>query len=104
METVKRIEIIVNYVELSKILEGLEKSGVQGYTIIRDVAGKSDHGHHSQDLAVTMLDNVYILAFCKPERIDRIAANIGVVLNRYGGSCFISDSMELPTTRCVGRQ
>jgi nitrogen regulatory protein PII len=92
METVKRIEIIVNYVELSKILEGLEKSGVQGYTIIRDVAGKNDHGHHSQDLAATMLDNVYILAFCKPERIDRIAANIGVVLNRYGGSCFISHS------------
>jgi nitrogen regulatory protein PII len=102
METVKRIEIIVNYVELSKVLEGLEKSGVQGYTIIRDVAGKSDHGNHSQDLAMTMLDNVYILAFCKPDLLNAIANNVGVVLNRYGGSCFISDSLELQTTRCVG--
>jgi nitrogen regulatory protein PII len=102
METVKRIEIIANYVELGKILAGLEKSGVQDYTIIRDVAGKSARGNRSQDLAMTMLDNVYILAFCQPGQINAIAESVGMVLNKYGGSCFISDAMELPTTRCIG--
>lgn len=102
MQTVKRIEIIANYVELGKILAGLEKSGVQDYTIIRDVAGKSAHGNRGQDLAMTMLDNIYVIAFCQPEKINAIAESVGMVLNKYGGSCFISDAMELPTTRCVG--
>jgi hypothetical protein len=40
MQSVKRIEIFVNYVELAKILEALEKAGVPGHTVIRNVAGK----------------------------------------------------------------
>jgi nitrogen regulatory protein PII len=66
MLPMKRIEIIANYVELGKILDGLEKTGVEGCTVIRDVAGRSD-GRHG--LAMTMLDNVYIIAFCSPDKI-----------------------------------
>jgi nitrogen regulatory protein PII len=102
VNSVKRIEIIANYVELGKILEGLEKTGIQGYTVIRDVAGKSNREDGPHDLAMTLLDNVYIIAFCSPEKIDLISKNIRLTLNKYGGSCFISDAVELRTTKCVG--
>ncbi|MEG5000098.1 P-II family nitrogen regulator [Microcoleus sp. B4-D4] len=102
METVKRIEIIANSVELPKILDGLEKAGVPGYSVIRGVAGKSTRGTRSRDLAMTMLDNIYVLAFCEPDRISAVAEHIRPVLNKFGGSCFISDAMELLTTKCVG--
>ncbi|MBE9188490.1 P-II family nitrogen regulator [Microcoleus sp. LEGE 07076] len=101
METVKRIEIIANSVELPKILDGLEKAGVPGYSVIRGVAGKSTKGR-SRDLAMTMLDNIYVLAFCEPDQISAVAENIRPVLNKFGGSCFISDAVELLTTKCVG--
>ncbi|NJL09888.1 MAG: P-II family nitrogen regulator [Calothrix sp. SM1_7_51] len=102
MLAVKRIEIIANYVELEKILRGLEKAGVPGYTVIRDVAGKSSRGDGEHDMAMTMLDNVYIIAFCSPEKVTVVAESIRVILNKFGGSCFISDAMELRTTRCLG--
>jgi nitrogen regulatory protein PII len=102
VEAVKRIEIIANSVELGKILDGLEKSGVSGYSVIRDVAGKSTRGNLSRDLAMTMLDNVYILAFCSPDKIPAVAENIRPILNKFGGSCFISDAVELLITKCVG--
>ncbi|MEA5573629.1 P-II family nitrogen regulator [Calothrix sp. UHCC 0171] len=102
MLSVKRMEIIANYVELGKILDGLEKSGIEDYTVIRDVAGKSTREDGKHDLAMTMLDNIYIIAFCKPEKIAIASEAIRAILNKYGGSCFISDAMELRTIKCVG--
>jgi nitrogen regulatory protein PII len=99
MDTVKRIEIFANYVELAKILEVLEKVGIPGYTVIRDVAGKSTRGDGNHDLAMTMLDNIYIIAFCTPEKIERLAQALKAILNRFGGTCFISDAMELKTAQ-----
>jgi nitrogen regulatory protein PII len=102
MNPVKRIEIIANSIELERILKGLDKAGVPGYTIIRDVAGKSTRGDGTHDLAMTLLDNVYIVAFFPPEKIDAVTEHIRPILNKFGGSCFISDGMELRTTKCVG--
>lgn len=102
MLPIKRIEIIANYVELEKILAGLDKSDIDGYTVIRNVAGKSTRNGSREDLAMTLLDNVYIVAFCQPEKITNVAQILREILNKYGGTCFISDAMELRTTKCVG--
>lgn len=101
MQPVKRIEIIANYVEFGKILQALERAGVPDYTVIKDVAGKSTRGNTADNLAMTMLDNVYIIAFLTGEKITVVAENIRPILNKFGGSCFISDGMELLTTNCV---
>jgi nitrogen regulatory protein PII len=53
MESVKRVEIIAHSVELGKILDGLDKAGVPGYSVIRDVAGKSTRDHVSRDSSMT---------------------------------------------------
>lgn len=101
MLEVKRIEIIADYVELGKILRGLEKAGIENCTVIRDVAKTSTRGDGKHNLAMTMLDNVYIIAFCPPEKIAVASEAIRNILNKYGGSCFISDALELQTTKCV---
>jgi nitrogen regulatory protein PII len=42
-----------------------------------------------------MLDNVYIIAFCLPDRIDTVIENVRPLLNKFGGTCYISDVMEI---------
>lgn len=100
MHLVKKIEIIANSFELGKILDGLDKSGVQGHVVIRNVAGKGLRGG-TEDLDMTMLDNVYILAFCMPEQIKPVVENIRPLLNKFGGTCYISDAMEIRSVKCV---
>ncbi len=97
MHIVKRIEIIANSIELGKILDGLDKAGVHSHAVIRNVAGKGLR----EDLDMTMLDNVYIIAFCMPELIKPVVENIRPLLNKFGGACYISDSMEIRSVRCV---
>ncbi len=100
MHQVKKIEIIANAFELSRILESLDKSGVHGHAVIRNVAGKGLRGT-AEDLDMTMLDNVYILAFCMPEYVKPVVENIKPLLNKFGGTCYISDVMEISSIKCV---
>lgn len=44
MRPVKRIEIIIDSLELRKLLKNLEQVGVSGYTVIQDAAGMGDRG------------------------------------------------------------
>ncbi|MBD2499969.1 P-II family nitrogen regulator [Anabaena azotica] len=100
MHLVKKIEIIANAFELSKILEGLDKSGVNGHAVIRNVEGKGLRGT-TEDLDTIMVDNVYIIAFCKPEYVKPVVENIKPLLNKFGGTCYISDVMEVRSVKCV---
>jgi nitrogen regulatory protein PII len=100
MHLVKRIEIIANSFELGKILDGLKQAGVAGHLVIRNVAGQGLSGS-SEDLDFTMLDNVYVIAFCPPEKIKPAVEIIRPILNKFGGTCYISDVMEIRSTQCV---
>jgi len=100
MHVVKKIEIIANSFELSKILDSLDKSGVNSHAVIKNVAGKGLRGT-AEDLDMTMLDNVYILAFCMPEQLKPVIENLRPLLNKFGGSCYVSDVMEIRSVRCV---
>lgn len=97
MHPVKRIEIIANSVELAKIVDGLEKAGVPGHTVIPNVVGKSERGGASDEL----INNVYVIAFCPPEQVKPVVEIIKPILNKFGGLCFISDGMEIRSVRCV---
>lgn len=95
MHAVKRIEVLADSVELTKILAGLDKAGIIGHTVIRNVVGRSPGAD------ATQLDNVYIIAFCLPEQVKPVIENIRPVLNKFGGACYISDAMEIRSVRCI---
>lgn len=101
MHLVKKIEIIANSFELAKILDGLDRAGVNGHIVIRNVAGKGLWGGTAEDLEMTMLDNVYVVAFCKPDLIKSVVENIRPLLNKFGGTCYITDAMEIRSMKCV---
>ncbi len=101
MHPVKRIEILSDSVELAKILAGLEQVGVSSYTVIRNVVGRGVQGTVFDDSAVTMLDNAFVIAFCFPDQVKPVIEIIRPILNKFGGSCWISDATEIRSVRCV---
>jgi hypothetical protein len=94
-KAIKRLEIVTSSVELKKVLETLEKLGVQGYSIIRGVSGKGDRGVTTCDLDVDGVCNDYILAICNLEQEASVMAALYPILTRYGGICISSDANTL---------
>jgi nitrogen regulatory protein PII len=101
MHAVKKLEIVASSFELAKLLEALDRAGSNSHAVLRNVATKGLQGYSEEDLEMTMLDNVYILAFCAPERLKDALEGIRPILNKYGGTCFVSDVMEVRSIRCV---
>lgn len=100
MDEVKRIEIIASSSELGKILNALDATGVRGYAVTRNVTGKGLSGN-TEDLDFTMLDNVYIVVFCNPELLQTLVTNISPLLNKFGGTCYVTDAQEIHSVQRV---
>ncbi|MEM9136701.1 MAG: P-II family nitrogen regulator [Cyanobacteria bacterium P01_F01_bin.42] len=100
MQDVKRVEIIANSFELEKLLAALEQSGVRSHAVVRGVSGKQFYGG-KEDLDMTMQDNVYIVAFFPPEILQQVVKAICPLLDRFGGTCHISDSIEIESADSV---
>ncbi len=103
MSPVSRIEFIVASLEVEKIINVLEGVGVPGYTLIKNVTGKSDLGTVSDDvdLGGSELSNVFIICYCPQEKVKPIVEKIKPILNKYGGVCYLSDAMEIRSVHCV---
>lgn len=92
MEAVKKIEIVTNSLELPKVLEILEKSGVSGYTVIEDVIGKGKRGRAINDLETRTLSNGYVMSICTEAQEQALIEAIRPVIKKYGGVCIVSDA------------
>ncbi|GAP97369.1 P-II family nitrogen regulator [Leptolyngbya sp. NIES-2104] len=95
MHSVKRIEMITDSIELPKIIRSLKEANIDRYTIFRNVESSGVSG---TDDAIEM---AYIIAFCAPEQVKDAIEKIRPILNRFGGSCYVSDAMEVRSLNCT---
>jgi nitrogen regulatory protein PII len=92
MMPVKKIEIIVDALELPTVLKLLDAAGVSGYTVIRHATGKGERGNRDGgELSGTFI-NSYVMTACPPEQVPSVVESIRPILKRYGGICLVSDA------------
>lgn len=93
MIAMKKVEIVTDLVELAAVGRALERLGVTGYTVIRDVTGYGGRGRRAGDEITGVLQNAYVMAVCEPELADRVVEMIRPVLKKYGGIALVSDCL-----------
>ena len=91
MMPIKRIEIIIDALELPAVLKLLNVAGVSGYTVIKDATGKGERGTRGGELSGTFI-NSYAMTACPPEQVAAVVETLRPILKRYGGVCLISDA------------
>lgn len=92
MKPVKRIEIVVDSVELNRLVELLERSQLKGYTVIKDVLGRGVHGLRDGGDLTDVLTNVYVLIACNEDQVEALIEQLRPILTRFGGVCLVSDA------------
>ena len=91
MIPVKRIEIIVDELEVPRLLKLLDAAGVSGYTVIK-ATGKGDRGLREGDDLTGVFANSYIMTACPSEKLDLIVESLRPILKQRGGVCLVSDA------------
>jgi len=88
----KKLEIIIEALELKRVLRILDECNVRGYSILPNVMGRGSKGadRSGGDLS-NLLNNVLIVTVDEPEVIQRIAERIHPLLANYSGVMIVSD-------------
>ena len=95
MTPMKRVEIVIDALELSSVYAVLDQSGVPGYTVVRDVTGKGDRGDRGGDDLTGALKNGYVLCACSETQARVVTEAVRSLLQRVGGMCLVTDCMWL---------
>jgi nitrogen regulatory protein PII len=89
---VKRVEIVVDSVELPRVLAAVKACGINGYTVLPGVEGDGDRGPRSGDQPANVMRNVMLLIACSPDQGIKLADKVRPMLKRFGGMCLITDA------------
>lgn len=91
MKPVKRIEIVIEEIELENVIDELDRIGVVGYTIVPRAGGRGERGVRYE--SVQGLGNVLMTIACDEQQAARVIEVMRPILKRYGGVCLVSDAM-----------
>jgi nitrogen regulatory protein PII len=92
VENVKRLEIITDALAMKEVCATLDKQGIPGWTIIRDVIGHGERGEQTGDELTDVFKNSYLLTTCEPHDAQRIVEAVRPILKKRGGVCLVSDA------------
>jgi nitrogen regulatory protein PII len=95
MNSVKRLEIVVDAGHLHAVLEMLEEAGASGYTVLTGVSGAGDRGLRPDDELSGVQSNRYILCACESSVLEAVRPPLNALLERIGGLCLVSDALSL---------
>jgi nitrogen regulatory protein PII len=92
MQTIKRVEIVTDSLEMKEVIDMIESLGITGYTLIRDVLGKGERGIQSGDELTGVFKNSLLLVACKEGEVSGLVEAIRPMLKKRGGICLVSDA------------
>ncbi|MEW5771457.1 MAG: P-II family nitrogen regulator [Pseudomonadota bacterium] len=91
MKPVKRIEIVIEEVELDDLIAELDRIGVVGFTVVPGAGGRGERGVRYENLQG--LGNVLMTIACDAAQAEKVIEVIRPILKRYGGICLVSDAL-----------
>ena len=92
MKAVKKIEIVVNSLELDTFIASLEKIGIRQYTILPNAQGAGNQGRQRDDDVTGCSQNSYLFTTCSAEEVPKLIEKIRPFLKRHHGVCLVSDA------------
>jgi len=91
----KRFEIVLGIEQLEQLVELLDKCGVRGYTVIKNLGGLGSRGVRNPDDVLMEEENVMVVLACKEDQAQRVVNELRPELKGFGGMCLISDCLWL---------
>lgn len=89
----RRLEIVIGIEQLEELMTLLGKSGVKGYTIIKNAGGYGSRGTRDPHDVIMDEENVVVILACKDDQAQIVVGQLRPVMKRMGGMCLISDCL-----------
>jgi nitrogen regulatory protein PII len=103
LHSLKKIEIIVKGEREPFVHDLLDRSGVSGYTIHRDIAGKGESGFHEGHLLFNdKASLVMFFAVSDESKIQKVIDGLTPLFEKSSGVMFVSDTKVVRLKKFLG--
>jgi nitrogen regulatory protein PII len=92
MFSIKRIELVIEAVEKSNVINTLKKINITSYTIYKHVGGAGERGSRDEIAFGEKFENVTFVIACPENRLTTVIESLRPILKSYGGMCLVSDA------------
>lgn len=92
MYSVKRIELVIEAVEKSNVVNALKSIKIHHYTIYKHVGGAGERGLRDELAFGEKFENVTFVIACPEERLNAVIETLRPLLKSFGGMCLVSDA------------
>ncbi len=96
----KRFEIVIGTEQLNQLIELLERSGIRGYTVIKDAGGLGTRGIRNPDDVLLTDENAVIIFACKEDQAQKVLDELRPAMKGFGGMCLISNCHAQTHSSC----
>lgn len=93
MIPVKRVEIVVEAVQVRQVVRLIEEAGIGGYTLTRNIAGHGHRGERDADGLSDAFENACFVVAAEPDQANRLVEALRPLLSEGGGMCLVSDAL-----------
>jgi nitrogen regulatory protein PII len=93
MTSMKKLEIVIDSMELSAVTAVLDKVGVPGYTVIDKVTGRGTRGGRGADDLAGPPRSGYVFTACLEAQARAVAEAVRPLLRQSGGACLVTDCL-----------
>ena len=87
----KRFEIVIGAGYLDQLIELLERSGLRGYTVIKNAGGLGSQGKRNPDDVLIADENAVIILACNEDQAQAVLNELQPAMKSFNGMCLISD-------------
>ena len=91
MKRVKKVELVLDSLDVAEVITGLDRLGVRDYTILGGATGHGDRGRQSGVPFTAAFENTYMIIVCSDAQAQQIVDVVRPVLVGRGGLCLLSD-------------
>ena len=95
MEPVKKVEVVLDSLDVPEVLEGLGRIGIHHYTVINEVVGHGRGGDSGATPFSGAFEKTYVMIACSDAQVQQILDVVRPVLKSRGGVCLLSDAQRL---------
>ena len=96
MKKAYKLEVVVESVQIKKVLDILRKENISGYTLIEQVAGKGNKGGEVDFSSIGgIYKNSYLFTVADREPIEQVIAQLEPIMRDYSGVVYMSETWDM---------
>ncbi|HEX9757058.1 MAG TPA: P-II family nitrogen regulator [Nitrospiria bacterium] len=95
LQTIKKLEIVIETIKLDQVIQIIEEAGASGYTILPSVTGRGTRGQRLGGGLTDVFKNAMVITLVDEAIATKILQKVERLIQNFAGMAVVTDALAL---------